>query len=343
VDTPARLLRLLVLFSSRPQWSAGELTARLEITARTLRRDVTRLRDLGYPIESTTGPYGGYVLGAGGRLPPLLLDDDEAVAVSVGLRDLSRVADPVIAEAALAALAKLAQVLPSALRDRVAALAEVTEGIGGRDPARRSDDDPVVDLTMLMTLAVACRGLERLRFDYRTGDGEASRRHAEPHRIVSMRRRWYLVAFDLDRDDWRTFRIDRIREPINTGVRATPRPTPDATALVSEGVAVRAYDVQAIVRVPCPPEVAAREISPTVGVVEPDPDEVAAALVRIGGDVDWIARYLIGLPFPCAVLEPPEVRTEIRRIARRLLREHPAHSSGANSSTELPSGSWTLA
>ena len=323
MDTPARLLRLLVLFSSRPQWSAGELTARLEVTARTLRRDVTRLRDLGYPIESTTGPYGGYVLGAGGRLPPLLLDDDEAVAVSVGLRDLSRVADPVIAEAALAALAKLAQVLPSALRDRVTALAEVTEGIGGRDPSRRGDDDPVVDLTMLMTLAMACRGLERMRFDYRTADGEASRRHAEPHRIVSMRRRWYLVAFDLDRDDWRTFRIDRIRAPIGTGVRATPRPAPDATALVSEGVAVRAYDVQAVVRVHCPPEAAAREISPMVGVVGPDPDDAAAAIVRIGGDVDWIARYVSGLPYRCDVLEPPEVRTEIRHIARRLLREHP--------------------
>jgi predicted DNA-binding transcriptional regulator YafY len=343
VDTPARLLRLLVLFSSRPQWSAGELTTRLEITARTLRRDMTRLRGLGYPIESTTGPYGGYVLGAGGRLPPLLLDDDEAVAVSVGLRDLSRVADPVIAEAALAALAKLAQVLPGALRERVTALAEVTEGIGGRDPGRRADADPVVDLTMLMTLAMACRGLERMRFDYRTGDGEASRRHAEPHRIVSMRRRWYLVAFDLDRDDWRTFRIDRIRDPISTGVRATPRPTPDATALVSEGVAVRAYDVQAVVRVHCPPEVAAREISPTVGVVGPDPDDPTAALVRIGGDVDWIARYLISLPFPCDLLDPPEVTTEIRRVAHRLLREHPAHSSAANSSIELPSGSRTLA
>jgi predicted DNA-binding transcriptional regulator YafY len=323
VDTPARLLRLLVLFSSRPQWSAGELTARLEITARTLRRDVTRLRHLGYPIESTTGRYGGYVLGAGGRLPPLLLDDDEAVAVSVGLGDLSRAADPVIAEAALAALAKLAQVLPSALRDRVAALAEVTEGLGGPDPARR-DDEPAVDVTTLMTLAVACRGLERMRFDYRTGEGQTSRRHAEPHRIVSLRRRWYLVAFDLDRDDWRTYRIDRISNPISTGVRATPRSTPDATALVSEGVAVRAYDVQAVVRVHCRPEVAAREIAPTVGVIEPDPEDAAAAIVRIGGDVDWIARYLIGLPFRCDVLEPDAIRSEIRRIARRLLREHPA-------------------
>jgi predicted DNA-binding transcriptional regulator YafY len=328
VDTPARLLRLLVLFTSRPQWSAQELTARLEVTPRTLRRDVTRLRDLGYPIESTTGPYGGYRLGAGGRLPPLLLDDDEAVAVSVGLRELSRIADPVIAEAALGALAKLAQVLPSALRDRVTALAEVTEGLGSPVPVR-DEDDPTVDAATLMLLAMACRRLERIRFGYRTGEGETSRRHVEPHRLVSLRRRWYLVAFDLDRDDWRTFRIDRIANPTSTGVRSTPRPVPDATALVSEGVAVRVYDVQAVLRAHCPPRVAAREIAPTVGVVEPGPDDAPTTIVRIGGDADWIARYVAGLPFRCDVLEPDEVRAEVRRVAHRLLREHPAPRESA--------------
>jgi predicted DNA-binding transcriptional regulator YafY len=352
VDTPARLLRLLVLFTSRPQWSAQELTARLEVTPRTLRRDVTRLRDLGYPIESTTGPYGGYRLGAGGRLPPLLLDDDEAVAVSVGLRELSRIADPVIAEAALGALAKLAQVLPSALRDRVTALAEVTEGLGSPVPVR-DEDDPTVDAATLMMLAMACRRLERIRFGYRTGEGETSRRHVEPHRLVSLRRRWYLVAFDLDRDDWRTFRIDRIGPPAPTGVRATQRAAPDAAALVAEGVALRAYDVQAVVRVHRGPAAAARQIPPNVGVIEPAPEDATATIVRIGGDVDWIAHYLIGLPFPCEVIEPDAVRAEIRRIARRALREHPpersgsvrhaAVSSAAKSSTEFPSGSKTLA
>jgi predicted DNA-binding transcriptional regulator YafY len=321
VDTPARLLRLLVLLTSRPQWSAQEITDRLEVTPRTLRRDVTRLRDLGYPIESTTGPYGGYTLGAGGRLPPLLLDDDEAVAVSVGLRELSRLADPMIAEAALGALAKVAQVLPSALRDRVSALAEVTEGIGG--PAR-GEDDPAVDVGTLMMLAMACRRLERIRFDYRTGEGQASRRHAEPHRLVSLRRRWYLVAFDLDRDDWRTYRIDRISNPISTGARSTPRTAPDAAALVSEGVALRIYDIQAVVRAHCPPSVAAHEISPTIGVVDAGPDDAQTTIVRIGGDADWIARYLAGLPFRVEVLEPDEVRAEVRRLAHRLLREHPA-------------------
>jgi predicted DNA-binding transcriptional regulator YafY len=345
VDTPARLLRLLVLFTSRAQWSAQELTDRLAVTPRTLRRDITRLRDLGYPIESTTGPYGGYTLGAGGQLPPLLLDDDEAVAVSVGLRELSRIADPVIAEAALGALAKVAQVLPSALRDRVSALAEVTEGLGGPSPAG-GETDPAVDVATLMMLAMACRRLERIRFDYRTGEGDTSRRHAEPHRLVSLRRRWYLVAFDLDRDAWRTYRIDRVANPVSTGVRSTPRPVPDATALVSEGVAVRVYDVQAVVRVHCPPRVAAREIPPTIGVVEPGPDDASTTIVRIGGDLDWLSRYIAGLPFRCDVLEPDAVRTEIRRVAHRLLREHPpVHDAGraAKSSTLLPSGSSTEA
>ena len=142
IDTPARLLRLLVLFSSRSSWSAPDLAARLEVTPRTLRRDVTRLRDLGYPIDSTTGRYGGYALGAGGRLPPLLLDDDEAIAVSVGLRELSRTADPTLGEAAVAALTKLVQVMPSALRERVDTFGEVTVRIGRAapsDPERGGD------------------------------------------------------------------------------------------------------------------------------------------------------------------------------------------------------------
>ncbi len=211
IDTSARLLRLLVLFTARSSWSAQELTERLAVTPRTLRRDVTRLRDLGYPVTSTTGRYGGYALGAGGRLPPLLLDDDEAVAVSVALRELSRSADPMLGEPAVAAMTKLAQVLPSALRERVDTLGEVTVRIG-RAPSPEQDPT-TTDVAILMTLAQACRREERLRFDYRTGDDRTSRRHVEPHRLVSLRSRWYLVAFDLDRDDWRTFRVDRVGPP----------------------------------------------------------------------------------------------------------------------------------
>jgi biotin operon repressor len=177
MDTPARLLRLLVLFSSRASWRADELTAKLEVTERTLRRDVVRLRDLGYPIESTTGPYGGYALGAGGRLPPLLLDDDEAVAVSVGLREVSHTADPMIGAAAVSALTKLAQVLPSGLRERVDTLGEVTVGIAGPQDrwSTPTDGAPSLEVGVLMLLAEACRRGRRLRFDYTTGDDTSIR------------------------------------------------------------------------------------------------------------------------------------------------------------------------
>lgn len=259
IDTPARLLRLLVLFSSRPSWSANDLAERLEVTLRTVRRDVTRLRDLGYPIESTTGRHGGYALGAGGRLPPLLLDDDEAVAVSVGLRELSGTADPTLGEAAVAALTKLVQVMPSALRERVDTLGAMTVRM---QRVRGRDEDPATDVGVLMALAQAARRMDRLRFDYRTGDDRTSRRHVEPHRLVSLRDRWYLVAFDLDRDDWRTFRVDRIGPPVATGFKGVERVAPDAAELVAEGVAVRVYDLQARIRFPVPREVVEREIPP---------------------------------------------------------------------------------
>jgi predicted DNA-binding transcriptional regulator YafY len=313
IDTPARLLRLLVLFSSRPHWSAGELIERLDVTDRTLRRDVTRLRDLGYPIESMPGRYGGYRLGAGGRLPPLLLDDDEAVAVSVALRDLSGVAEPQLGEAALAALTKLAQVLPSALRERVDTLAEMSVRLGRPS----APDTERTDTATLMALAQACRRSERVRFDYRTGDDRSSRRHVEPHRLVSLRARWYLVAFDVDRDGWRTFRVDRVGPPAPTGARSTERPAPDAAALVAEGVAVRVYDTHARVRLPVAADVAARDIPPTVGIVEPAADGTCVA--TIGGDADWIARYLASLPIDFQLDGAPEVRKELRLLAERLL------------------------
>lgn len=302
-----------MLFSSRPQWSAGELVDRLDITDRTLRRDVTRLRDLGYPIESLPGRYGGYRLGAGAQLPPLLLDDDEAVAVSVALRDLARVADPHLGEAAVAALTKLAQVLPSALRERVDTLDEMSVRLGRPSSA----GNVRTDTATLMALAQASRRGERLRFDYRTGDDRTGRRHVEPHRLVSVRSRWYLVAFDLDRDDWRTFRVDRIGPPVLTGARSIERPAPDAGALVAEGVAVRAYDTHARVRLPVSADVAAHEIAPTVGVIEPVDEE--SCVVTIGGDADWIARYLASLPIDFELDDAPEVHQELQLLAERLL------------------------
>jgi predicted DNA-binding transcriptional regulator YafY len=323
MDTPARLLRLLALFSGRPSWSADELAQRLGTTTRTLRRDVTRLRSLGYPITSSTGRYGGYELGAGGHLPPLLLDDDEAIAVSVALREMSRDADPTLGEAALSALTKLRQVLPAPLRDRVDALGEVVIGVGRG--TRPQPADAAIELGALMTLAMCCRRSERVTFTYLDAADRITDRRVEPHRLVSLGRRWYLVGFDLDRYDWRTYRVDRITEHAATGHRNTPRDTPDAAAQVTEGVAVKAFDIHATVRIHTTAEEAARHISPTDGVIKPCPDQPDQCIVTIGGDPEWIAQYLIGLAVHFEVIDPPSVRSELRAIARRVLKEHPAN------------------
>ena len=319
VDTPARLLRLLAMFTTRSSWSADELAGRLEVTTRTLRRDVTRLRDLGYPIVSTTGRYGGYELGAGGRLPPLLLDDDEAIAVSVALRELSIEADPTLGEAALSASTKLRQVLPEALRDRVDALGEVVVGVRQDRRRRHRDTDGGIALPSLMVLAMSCRRGERVRFTYRDGSDRISERRVEPHRLVSLGRRWYLVGFDLDRDDWRTYRVDRITDLGLTGHRNTPRETPDAGALVAEGVAVRVFEWRTRVLVHATAQEAAMYIGPTIGVVEESPAGSERCVVTIGGDPDWVARFLAGLPVDFEILDPPEVREELRTLAERLL------------------------
>jgi predicted DNA-binding transcriptional regulator YafY len=313
VDTPARLLRLLNLLSARPWWAGPELADRLEITERTLRRDVTRLRGLGYPVGGTTGPYGGYRLGAAGHLPPLLLDDDEAVAVAVALRTASGGGASGLESAALSALTKLDQVLPVRLRERIAALRSVTVAL-------RSQQLPPVDLDVLVPIAVACRRPERVRFTYRSRDDVETDRHVEPYRLVYTDRRWYLVAFDRDRDDWRTFRVDRIGAPAPTGVPFERADPPDAAALVAHGVAFAAHPIQARIRLHIAPEHAARLIAPTDGVVEPE--TATTTLARVGGDKEWIAEFVAGLPCRVEVLEPQEVRVELRRLAERLVRDH---------------------
>jgi predicted DNA-binding transcriptional regulator YafY len=307
------------MFTTRSSWSADELAGRLEVTTRTLRRDVTRLRDLGYPIVSTTGRYGGYELGAGGRLPPLLLDDDEAIAVSVALRELSLEADPTLGEAALSASTKLRQVLPEALRDRVDALGEVVVGVRQDRRRRHPDSERGIALDSLMALAMSCRRGERVRFTYRDGSDRVSERRVEPHRLVSLGRRWYLVGFDLDRDDWRTYRVDRITALGLTGHRNAPRDTPDAGALVAEGVAVRVFEWRTRVLVHATAQEAAMYVGPTIGVIEESSPGSDTCIVTIGGDPDWVARYLAGLPVDFEILEPAEVRDELRSLAERLL------------------------
>jgi predicted DNA-binding transcriptional regulator YafY len=320
MDTPARLLRLLALLSSRGWWRGAELADRLQVTERSIRRDITRLRELGYPIDSTTGTHGGYSLAAGGRLPPLLLDDDEAVSIAVALHDIAQRSTVAIADAALSALTKLGQVMPASLRERVSALSTVVVGVGG---VSETFADGAADVDVVMAFGLACSRSERTRFDYRAGDGRDSVRHVEPFRLVSVGRRWYLVAFDLDRADWRTFRVDRVSRVRNTGARFVRTDPPDAAELVARGIAVNSYDARALVRFAAPADVVAQHIAPTVGVIRRDPKHRRQTLVEIGGDPDWIARFLAGAELEYEVLEPAEVRDELRRLGERLIERNP--------------------
>ena len=310
-----RLLALLSLLQSRPRWNATELAERLGVDRRTVRRDVTRLRDLGYPVFAEPGPHGGYQLGAGGALPPLLLDDDEAVAVAVGLRVAAGGGVAGLDDAAVAALAKLEQVLPARLRERVRSLHQATDVLG---PVGRES----VDADLLLMLAQGCRRLERVHFCYRDREGNETERRVEPYRLVHTGQRWYLVARDLDRDAWRTFRVDRVSEAVPTGHRFVRTSEPDAAAMVADGLAVAGHPWQAEVVLHIDAVEAADAIPRTVGTVEPLGDD---ALLRIGADdLDWIARFLAGSPFEFEVRHPPELRAELRALGRRLQQRHPS-------------------
>jgi predicted DNA-binding transcriptional regulator YafY len=309
LDTSARLLRLLSILPTRPDWTGPELAGRLDVTVRTVRRDMTRLRDLGYPVRATPGVAGGYRLAAGSTLPPLLLDDDEAVAVVLSLRTATSHSVTGIAETALRALAKLERVLPARLRQRTAALRLATVPLAG--PA------PTVDPGVLTVIAEACQDLHRLTFGYRDRDGTASVRSVEPHRLVHTGRRWYLVAHDDDRDDWRTFRADRIDDPRSTGIRFTPHDPPDAAAFVADSVTSAPYRFRARVLVRAPAGVVAERVTPTSGIVEAV-DQQSCLLITGGDSLTPIAIHLATLGHQFTVLEPAELVDELGMLADRL-------------------------
>ncbi|WP_435862603.1 helix-turn-helix transcriptional regulator [Streptomyces phaeochromogenes] len=315
LETSARLLRLLSLLQAHREWSGSALADRLGVTPRTVRRDVDRLRELGYPVNASPGTGGGYQLGVGAELPPLLLDDDEAVAVAVGLRTAAGQGIEGIGETSVRALTKLEQVLPHRLRRRVGALNAFTV------PMLRGPQPSAVDPAVLTDLAAACRDSERLRFEYRDHGGSSTRRTVEPHRLVCTERRWYLVAWDVDRDDWRTFRVDRVTPKPPHGPRFTPRQAPadDLAAYVSKGVSVRAYATHAVVRLLVPKEEAAQRISPSAGTLEAESD--SSCILRTGAaslDVMVIHVMLMGVEFE--VLEPVELVEAIRTARDRLTR-----------------------
>lgn len=315
MDTAERLLKLLGLLEGRIDWTAEELARRLEVTTRTIRRDVTKLRGLGYPVEAVAGPGGGYRLGAGGKLPPLLLDDEEALAVALGLRVSTTSAVGGLEDASLSALAKLEHVLPPRLRSRLEDVSEATTSLG-RSPMR-------VDHTTLAVTASAIRARLRVRFGYVDNEGNRTERHTEPARLVHSGRRWYLVAFDLDRDDWRTFRLDRVSSPVVTGIRSANRDSPDPVALVQRGVTVDSWRHAASVTLAVPKDRAEREISPTVGTVE-EVDDQTSRLVIGADEMGWLARFLLGLSFDFTVESPDELRTELHRLGEGLVDRYAA-------------------
>jgi predicted DNA-binding transcriptional regulator YafY len=313
LETSARLLRLLSLLQARRDWSGAELAERLGVSARTVRRDVERLRGLGYPVHATSGVAGGYRLGAGAALPPLLLDDDEAVAVAVGLRTAAGGSVTGIQETSLRALAKLEQVLPSRLRHRVNALWTSTVPVPG--------DGPTVDAEVLTAIAGACRDHQRLRFDYRDHSGTDSVRTVELHRLVCWGRRWYLLAWDTDRSDWRTFRADRLQPRTPTGPRFTPRELPDndVAAHVTRGVWSAGWRYRARVRLHAPAETVAERIPPAVGLLQAV--DARTCVLDTGADtLDTLAVYLSMIGVDFQVGEPPDLVEHIRKLADRYSR-----------------------
>src|SRR5919198_326326 len=312
-ETASRLLELLSLLQARRDWPGSELAERLGVSGRTIRRDVERLRELGYPVDSLTGPAGGYRLRAGAAIPPLLLDDDEAIAIAVGLRTAARASVTGIEETAVRALVKLEQVLPAQLRRRVRALGSATVSlpVGG----------PTVDPQHLTLLAAACRDCERLRFAYTSRNGTESRREVEPHALVNLGWRWYLVAWDRRREDWRTFRVDRLARPASTGVRFAARrlPAKDAAAFVKESMtgAPNRFEARVTLRA------AAHEIAGRIpahwGTIQPI--DARTCEYRTGDDdLGWLALRVAMLGVDFEVHEPPELVEHLRALGKRLER-----------------------
>ncbi|MFC4537021.1 helix-turn-helix transcriptional regulator [Sphaerisporangium dianthi] len=305
--TTERVLTLLGLLQQRQVWTGPELADRLGVTTRTVRRDVERLRTLGYPVHAGQGVGGGYRLGPGQDLPPLLLDDEEAIAVVASL--LAGAGGAVAGEAALRALTKLDRVLPTRLRHEVRALSVSVESFGaGRAP---------VDPEVLMTLARACRDEVEAGFGYPSG-GEVRRRRVEPYRLVVSDRRWYLLAYDLDRDDWRSFRADRMSEVSARTWRFRPRAAPDAAAYVQEGVASRAYPHQARFLVHAPADTVRAQVPASAAVVRPRGSELCEVLSG-AGSLDFVLVHVLLLGHDFEVLDPPELGRRCRALADRLL------------------------
>lgn len=330
VETLARVLRLLGILQSGTVHSGPDLARELGVTTRCVRRDVDRLRELGYPVEASPGLGGGYRLAAGRALPPLLLDDAEGVAIAVALQVATASAVDGVEEPAVRALAKLDQVLPKRLAREVAAVAETTSVVPGGGPR--------VDVGVLLVVVRSIRDRERLTFAY----AEGHQRRVEPARLVVSGGRWYLLAWDLERTDWRTFRLDRMQEPRSLGVRFAARQVPDAVARVREGVTQRAYAEVARIRFLAPASEVTAQVPPNTAVVEPDgPD--ASVLVAGADDLRWLLARVLEVDLPFEVLEPAWLAEEAARWAQRLRRASQAPAVAPSKGAEPSSSAATIA
>jgi predicted DNA-binding transcriptional regulator YafY len=309
-----RMMRLLSLLQTHRYWPGAELADRLEVSLRTLRRDVDRLRELGYPVEAQRGVDGGYQLAPGASLPPLVLDDDEAVALALGLQAAAQAPVAGLADASVGALAKVAQVMPPRLRRRVEALraATVTSPWTGAEAS--------VDSGVLTTVAQVCRDAVRLRFAYEAAGGERTEREVEPLRLVPLRRRWYLVAYDLGRNDWRSFRLDRIEQPDATGVRFRPRelPAPDAATFVRERLRNLpvTHTIEVVVQAPADD---VRRVIGTWTTVEPE-GPGTCRVTMTGDTLSWPTLGLLMIEAEFTVVAPPEMAEYLRTVAGRFSR-----------------------
>jgi predicted DNA-binding transcriptional regulator YafY len=326
LEASARLLRLLSLLQARRDWSGADLAARLEVTTRTIRADVDRLRRLGYPVHAAPGVAGGYRLGSGAALPPLLLDDEEAVAVVIGLRAAATQSVSGIEDSSLRALRKLEQVLPARLRQRVASLHTSVLTI--------TDPGPTVDADVLTALAAACHAQERVRFDYRDYRGEVSARAVEPHRLVCWGRRWYLVGWDLRRDQWRTFRVDRVRPHPPTGLRFAPRTPPegDFAAYVARTVGSATWAYRARVKVHASADHLLSKLPFATGVVEAI-DERTSWFTCGSDSPHLLAVHLGMLDLDFDVHDAPQLARELRRMGERYRRA----TTAATTAPDAPS------
>jgi predicted DNA-binding transcriptional regulator YafY len=319
LETSARLLALLSLLQSRPAWSGSELAERLNVSGRTIRNDIDRLRELGYPVDATRGATGHYRLGAGANLPPLLLDDEEAVAVAIGLRAGTGVQG--IQESSARALAKLEQVLPHRLRRKVAALHSTVSR--GPENTGSNVEDPEIDAAVLTALGEAIRDSEWVRFAYRE---EA--RLVEPYRLVSWQRRWYLVARDQPSGEWTTFRVDwmDLRMPTRRAFEPKPMQEDDYTSFVLRDVASTGWNVHARITVSAPADEVLGRINSAVGVVE-SVDDATCVLVTGADSYEMIAVYIGMLGLDFEVTAPAELVAHLAVLARRYSRATPGVSA----------------